>query len=75
MGRRVVGLPGRADCGAPAGLGHGNLNDEGGALADLALDGERALMPVHDMLDDGKAKAGAAPGPRGCRVDAVDLNS
>src|SRR4051812_45203825 len=33
---------------------------KGGALADLARDVELATMPLHDVLDDREAEAGAA---------------
>src|SRR5579885_1739385 len=48
------------------------MDGEDRALAELAVDVERATMVVDDVLDDGEAEAGAAQFARAPGIDAVE---
>src|SRR5690349_8881964 len=48
------------------------VDGEDGALAELAVDIERAPVVAHDMLDDGEAEPGAAELARAGGIDTVE---
>src|SRR5438270_3725017 len=60
-----------ADGGVRSGFDGRHFDGEGRALAQFGADDQAAAMAVENMLDDGKAEAGAAAGAALLDIDAV----
>src|SRR5690606_28347778 len=66
-----LGDGGRRPVGRPLGR-RGKVDGEGAALADGAVDLDRAAVATDDVLDDGEAEAGSPEVARARGVDAVE---